>query len=179
MQRQERKQSDHERYSFLSSNPAWRMARQAARSDPSEENQFIFDCLDFLIRYIRKKYLDEMKRKKNRRSYQQRIAEELWRVLTPEGQTPCCAICSRTDSRMFTTHHFNADGKEDRARFGNHRNGLKMKVYYTKHPDEARMKLQIVCYLCHKEKFYETLQLRKRRKKVVDSYRENNNSINA
>lgn len=178
-QRQQRKQSDHERYSFLSSNPAWHMARQAARSDPSEENQFVFDSLDFLIRYIRKKDIAEKKHKKNRGSYQQCILEELWHILTPKGQTPCCAICSRTDSRMFIFHHFNADGKEDRARFGNNRNGLKMKVYYTKHPDEARMKLQIVCYLCHKEKFSETLQLRKRRKEVLDSYRESNNSINA
>ncbi len=127
MQRQQRKQSDHDRYSFLSENPAWRMARQAARSDPSEENQFIFESLDFLIRYIRKKDIAEKERKKKRRSYQQRISEELWSILTPEGQTPCCAICSTTDSRMFTFHHFNADGKEDRARFGNNRNGLKMK----------------------------------------------------
>src|SRR6266508_878985 len=74
------------------------------------------------------------------------INNELIEILTPEGQTPKCVNpdCSCTDKRLFHVHHINGDGKEDRKRFGSH-----WKLYYTTHPEEARQKLQILCYICH------------------------------
>jgi hypothetical protein len=86
--------------------------------------------------------------------------EKLFRILTPEGQTPRCAKCGLTDFRFFEIHHINGDGREDRQRFNNDNSVIKN--YYVKHPEEARQKLQILCYADHKETTQLILAMRKR-----------------
>jgi hypothetical protein len=78
-----------------------------------------------------------------------KINNLLYDILTPEGQTPKCALCDCVDTRQFHIDHINGDRREDIEKF---RHDILMKIYYTKHPDEARKKLQILCYSHHVDK---------------------------
>jgi hypothetical protein len=62
------------------------------------------------------------------------------------GPEPKCMICGLSDIRYFNADHINGDGKTDRNRF---RDTYTMYRYYIKHPEEAKLRLQVLCFACN------------------------------
>lgn len=58
-----------------------------------------------------------------------------------------CKWCGMTLPVALTIDHIKDNGKSDRDRFGGH--AKSMWAYYIKHPDEAKEKLQVLCWNCN------------------------------
>lgn len=57
-----------------------------------------------------------------------------------------CIKCGSEEYEGLELDHINGDGKIDRERFGD---SNRMVYYYSKHLDEAKEKLQVLCKLCN------------------------------
>lgn len=57
-----------------------------------------------------------------------------------------CVDCSNRDARVLEIHHKFKDGNKDRKRIGA---GIGSWVYYTKHKEEAKKMLVVLCANCH------------------------------
>lgn len=57
-----------------------------------------------------------------------------------------CNRCGFSDTRALQLDHIKDDGHTDRKRFAGH---LAMVRYYIEHPDEAKLRLQILCANCN------------------------------
>src|SRR6185312_16598986 len=60
-----------------------------------------------------------------------------------------CILCEITDVEVLTFDHIDNDGIEDRKRG---LNGSYMSRYYRIHPEEAKKKLQVLCFNCNRKK---------------------------
>ena len=93
--------------------------------------------------YQRKWYSENFERRRcqNKKSRDAR-KQQLFTILNGSK----CYICGFDDSRALQIDHKNGDGKKDRIRFTNMGS---VYSYYSKHPIEAREKLQILCANCN------------------------------
>jgi len=91
----------------------------------------------------KKKYYRE-----NIRLYKARYRELRERLLEIVSGA-VCARCGFDDNRILQIDHIHNDAPMDRIRFGNTYNFY---AYYIAHPDEARLKLQLLCPNCNWQK---------------------------
>lgn len=87
---------------------------------------------------MRKKHVDRV------RTFEKRLT--LMNILTDSEEYPFCALCGFNNLEALQIDHKNDDGALDRMRFNSH-NGLVK--YYTRNPEEARQKLQVLCANCN------------------------------
>lgn len=86
-------------------------------------------------------------RKRNRTKYRMSI-----RIFLIELLGGVCIMCGyNKDIRGLELDHINGGGLRERKTFGS-RDG--MIIYYRKHPEEAKMKLQLLCGTCHNIKTF-------------------------
>lgn len=86
---------------------------------------------------------------------------------------PKCFLCSEDNPIMLHIDHINGDGWYDRTvRFidkrGNH-SRVKLNLYYIKHIEEAREKLQVLCYQHHFTKSIENGDCNGYRNRIIDN----------
>ena len=79
--------------------------------------------------------------RKNARDANRRRRLKLLEIIGSE-----CIGCGFSDNRALQFDHIDNDGRDDRKRFGSSAN---MYRYYINHPDEAKLKLQILCANCN------------------------------
>ena len=79
-----------------------------------------------------------------------KIREELFKILGGEDWSKC-KKCGFKDHRAIIIEHIHDDGYLDNQRFTDDR---ARNYYYTKHPEEAKKKLQIFCWNCNTIKLH-------------------------
>lgn len=62
-----------------------------------------------------------------------------------------CVRCGFADKRALNIDHINGGGNQDKKRFGG-KYGSRFVLYYIRHPEEARRKLQVLCSNCNQIK---------------------------
>ena len=109
-----------------------------------------------------KKYMKDWNKKnrkninKNMRQYIQKIKNKFFIMLG--GKCVCKnskwhkGECNITILDVLEPDHKFGDGKKDSKRFSN--NNTLERLYYLKHPKEAKKKLQLFCCNCHEIKTY-------------------------
>ena len=78
------------------------------------------------------------------------------------GKCVCCGYDK--DLRGLVLDHINGNGSEDRKK-----HGAKVFRYYSKHLDEAKMMLQVLCATCNQIKAYENREHNKTRRVIKEA----------
>lgn len=78
--------------------------------------------------------------------YIQKVRSRIFIVLNP-----VCVKCGFSDIRALQLDHINGNGRKDMKRLGG--NALSY-LYYSKHLDEAKQNLQVLCANCNVIKKY-------------------------
>lgn len=78
------------------------------------------------------------------------------------GKCVCCGYDK--DLRGMVLDHINGDGSEDRKKLG-----ARIARYYSKHLDEAKIKLQVLCATCNQIKAYENREHNKTRRVIKEA----------
>jgi len=102
--------------------------------------------------YVRKSYLKNRDIRNERLSGNHNIHRKRYRILLLELLGNKCIRCGFSDSRALQFDHINDDGYLDRKLLKNAQGIL---LYYYKHQEEAKNKLQIMCANCNWIKRFE------------------------
>lgn len=83
-------------------------------------------------------------------------------LLSLGGKCVCCGYDK--DLRGMVLDHINGDGSDDRKKLG-----TRIARYYSKHLDEAKIKLQVLCATCNQIKAYENREHNKTRRVIKEA----------
>lgn len=97
-------------------------------------------------------------RRDNERRQYRRTRTDLLQLL---GNS--CVVCGCNDRRALQFDHINGGGKKEFKRFGCSGNAHE---YYSKHPEQAKMKLQVLCANCNWIKRFQELSQSVGKKKM-------------
>ena len=98
---------------------------------------------------------DRLRRKLNREFYNfgKRLSRFRKRLKLMEILNQyVCVKCGEGDYRCLQFDHMNAGGNKDRLKHSGRNDGREMIRYYVSHPEEARLKLQLLCANCNTKK---------------------------